>query len=299
MIRSLLILAFLQILCPSYAQKVIQQLNPATGGIQLSKDIGIAKIDSGYTLWLPDKDNARGLVVFIHSRSETDSREEIIDLALENKLGVLYANTDNPVEFFFDVDRLQEIEQYIEQAISLGKIPRDNLLFCGMSLEGTRALKLALFSQSVAAQFKLKPRAIAICDAPLDMVRFHKAMTMAMKINFNAIAANEGNWVSGYLESNLGGTPESQLQRYIEYSPYSYLVDDDPRLAVFDGIAVRAYTEPDINWWIETRRKDYYSMNAIDLAALINQLKINGNQEAELIITHGKGLKTRRHQTPA
>jgi hypothetical protein len=55
------------------------------------------------------------------------------------------------------------------------------------------------------------------------------------------------------------------------------------------GIAIRAYTEPDVNWWIETRRKDYYSMNSIDLAALINELKIFGNENSELIITNNKG----------
>ena len=57
------------------------------------------------------------------------------------------------------------------------------------------------------------------------------------------------------------------------------------------GIAIRTYTEPDVNWWIDTRRKDYYSMNAIDLAALVNELKIRGHQQAELIITQNKGYQ--------
>jgi hypothetical protein len=32
-------------------------------------------------------------------------------------------------------------------------------------------------------------------------------------------------------------------------------------------------------------------MNAIDLAALVNELKIRGNQQSELIITHNKGYQ--------
>ena len=36
-------------------------------------------------------------------------------------------------------------------------------------------------------------------------------------------------------------------------------------------MAVRLYTEPDVNWWIDNRRKDYYDLNSIDDAALINQ----------------------------
>ena len=37
-----------------------------------------------------------------------------------------------------------------------------------------------------------------------------------------------------------------------------------------------------MDWWIENRRKSYYDMNSIDLAALINQLRVLGNESAEL-----------------
>jgi hypothetical protein len=40
------------------------------------------------------------------------------------------------------------------------------------------------------------------------MVRFHKEMIKAKELNFNIITANEGAWVSGYLETNLGGAPK-------------------------------------------------------------------------------------------
>ncbi len=38
-----------------------------------------------------------------------------------------------------------------------------------------------------------------------------------------------------------------------------------------------------MNWWIDNRRKSYYAMNSLDQAGLINQLKILGNKDAELI----------------
>jgi hypothetical protein len=158
-----------------------------------------------------------------------------------------------------------------------------------MSLEGTRAMKQAMFTNDPDSKYKLKPKAIVICDSPLDMVRFHKEMVKAKKLNFNPVTANEGTWVSGYLESNLGGTPENKFHSYVEYSPYCYSDDSIKNFLNFEDIAIRAYTEPDVNWWIETRRKDYYSMNSIDLAALINELKIAGNENAELIITNNKG----------
>jgi hypothetical protein len=54
-------------------------------------------------------------------------------------------------------------------------------------------------------------------------------------------------------------------------------------------VNIRAYTEPDVQWWMKTRRKDYYGMNAIDLAGFINELNISGNPDAELIISQDKG----------
>lgn len=274
----------------SSAQRVFNYENNDAGEIFLTPEISIPKIHSGYTVWLPDSGQIKGLIVFTHSRRDTINSEFIINYATQNQLAVLYTTTENRLEFFFDDSKMLEIESYIEEVLNNYKIPKQNLLFCGMSLEGTRALKLTIFFQSQNSKFKLKPKAIAICDSPLDMVRFHKEMVKAKKLNFSAITANEGEWVSGYLESNLGGTPTENLDSYINYSPYCYIADGGKYLRMYKDIAILAYTEPDVKWWIETRRKDYYSMNAIDLAAFVNELKILGNENAELIITQDKGF---------
>ncbi|MEZ5040542.1 MAG: hypothetical protein R2828_11630 [Saprospiraceae bacterium] len=49
--------------------------------------------------------------------------------------------------------------------------------------------------------------------------------------------------------------------------------------------------ENDVQWWMENRGKDYYGMNAIDAAALINALRLQGNDKAELILTQNKGYR--------
>ena len=272
-----------------FAQRVINKEIPVNGEIFLTKSIAIPKIHKGYTVWLPEKEKINGLVVFIHGRRDTTQSDVLINYALSHQLAVMYATTDNRMEFFFEAEKMHEIESYIQEVLCNHAIPDTNMLYCGMSLEGTRVLRLTMFSQGRESKFRLKPKAIAICDAPLDMVRFHKSMVKAKELNFTDITANEGAWVSGYLESNLGGSPSDALTAYIDYSPFCYTSEENNNLQCFNDIAIRAYTEPDVNWWIETRGKDYYSMNSIDLAAMINQLKLNGNQSSELIITHNKG----------
>lgn len=270
-------------------QVVVNKSYPVAGEVVLADGIAIPKVAPGYTLWLPDEGPIRGLVVFTHPRRDTVQGDEFIDYALSQNLAVVYSTTDNRLEFFFAKERLQEIENYLQEVLEQYAIPKNNLLYCGMSLEGTRALKLAIYGTSEVSSYQLKPRAIAICDAPLDMVRFHREMVRAKEVAHTPVTANEGTWVSAYLEANLGGTPANSLDAYINYSPYCYLAGGGPHLPTFEGVAIRAYTEPDVQWWMETRRKDYYAMNAIDLAAFVNELTIHGHQEASLITTHDKG----------
>ncbi len=152
-----------------------------------------------------------------------------------------------------------------------------------------------LFCQQVIKKenlyFTLIPKAIAICDAPLDMVRFHKEGIKAKNLKFNKIAANEGAWITAHMERNLGAPPVENLDKYITYSPYCYVANGGENLKYFKNMPVRACTEPDITWWMKTRAKDYYGINAVDLAAFINELKLLGNDNAALMVTQDKGYR--------
>jgi len=272
------------------AQKVINVGYPSEGNIVLSKKMSVPKIKSGYTLWLP-KENSKGVVVFFDGNLDTVNKPPIIDLAFKDELAVLFVTTNNPVEFLFEELKMKELEGYVQEAITKYNIPKDNILYCGMSLAGTRALKLAAFSQTLQSTYKLMPKAIAICDAPLDMVRNYHECKKASDLNLNPVGASESEWVSSYIRSNLKGTPEEALSVYISYSPFCYTAENGGNARAFKNIYLRCYTEPDVNWWIENRGRDYYGMNAIDLAALVNQLKILGGKKAELITTTGKGFR--------
>ena len=123
-------------------------------------------------------------------------------------------------------------------------------------------------------------------EGALDMTRMWNAMRRAGEARFHPAAADEGRWVRYMLETNLGGTPGEVPDRYVSYSPYAHSAPDAGNAVHLRDVAVRAYHEPDVNWWIENRRKSYYDMNSIDLAALINTLRLHGNERAELITTH-------------
>ena len=279
---------------PAYRIVQSEQLN--SGVIAITPEIEIPETSSGYTLWLPETDPA-GLIVFQHWKGDTTEVPQMVRYALASQLAVVYISTSNRLEFFFEETHMAEVLIQLNEIIEAYSIPRNRLMYCGMSLEGTRALRLTEFGQENDLDIFLRPRAIALCDAPLDMIRFHREGRRAAELDFHPAASNEGYWVSEYLEANLGGTPDSSLERYIDYSPYTYGHSDETSMSEFSHISIRAYTEPDVHWWMAERGKDYYGMNSLDMAAFINAVRLMGNTEAELITTTDKGYfpDGRRH----
>lgn len=282
----------LSLLCvPNWGQTQVveQQIEAKQGLLQLAPNISVPYEDAGYTVVLPDDKTAKGLIVFFNS--DRDTINKIFHHALPHGIAVAYVTTGNRFEFFFEEERMQQIEDYIQQIISQYNIPKQNLLFCGMSLAGTRALKQAIFAKQDKSRYQLAPRAIAACDSPIDFIRFWQALERAKQLNHSPIAVNEATWVTAYMEKNLGGTPKDQTAAYLAFSPFSFSNLQTGNEERLKNIAVRAYTEPDVQWWMKNRGKSYYGMNAIDAAALINALQLLGNKEAELVLTDDKGYR--------
>jgi hypothetical protein len=157
-------------------------------------------------------------------------------------------------------------------------------------------MKFSLWCQQGKSPHGIKPRTLAIC-VPLDFHRFWQDSKKAIIYQTNPTSENEAEWVNYQLEEHLGGTPVQALEAYTRYSPYAKLWNINHNAQLLKGVATRAYTEPDVQWWITNRQKDYYGMNAMDAALLINDLKIVGHREAELITTSGEGYHPdgRRH----
>ncbi|MEZ4691942.1 MAG: hypothetical protein R3A12_18015, partial [Ignavibacteria bacterium] len=49
----------------SFSQKVINYEIEQTGEIFLTPDIEIPKVNNGYTIWLPEKEMVKGIIIFI------------------------------------------------------------------------------------------------------------------------------------------------------------------------------------------------------------------------------------------
>jgi hypothetical protein len=93
------------------------------------------------------------------------------------------------------------------------------------------------------------------------------------------------------LRSAMGGSPTQVRQAYRSRSPFLASERDGGNVRLLKNVPIRLYTESDVVWWIENIGCDYYTINAIDQAALVLQLRALGNTQAELITTTGKGFR--------
>jgi hypothetical protein len=234
----------------SMSQYVEQYREPAGKDISLTESIAIPAEEAGYTLILPDDTTAGGLIVFFNA--DRDTTNKLFRLAVSRNLGVMFVSTGNRLEFLFSDEPMLQIERYIHTVLTTHRLPESNLMYVGMSIAGTRSIKMALFGTSSSSHYRLIPRCIAVCDAPLDFVRFWHEMDAAKKLKATPITANEGEWVTGYLESNLHGTPATRLGTNLDYPPNSYTKADSAKLILLKNVLIRAYTEPDVKWWMKT-----------------------------------------------
>ncbi|MEO1259012.1 MAG: hypothetical protein AAFZ15_09440 [Bacteroidota bacterium] len=275
--------------------EVIQHAEPAEGRLTVLTDqISIPEEDAGYTLILPKNKKPKAVVVMFNSGRDTAHAGFEMRLytdAIKKEVACLYVTTGNRFEFLFEEKQFEKIDAYLQKAVSENGLPKEKMLFAGMSLAGTRAMKFGIWCQLGNSAFDLTPAAIAVCDAPLDMVRFWKQLTRSKTLKLNDISANEATWVTAVLEKNLGGTPFENISGYYDYSPYCHEMEKGGQAAILKNTPFRAYTEPDVQWWMDNRGNDFYSMNAMDAAAVVNQLNILGNENAELILTENKGYR--------
>ena len=107
---------------------------------------------------------------------------------------------------------------------------------------------------------------------------------------------DENNYFIKRIEKEVGTTPEKNRSAYFKFSPYSYQDTSQTAIQSLKTIPIRMYTEPDVQWQIENRSRSFYDMNSIDASAIINELRILGNKQAELIVTTGKGIRKSTQQ---
>jgi hypothetical protein len=191
--------------------------------------------------------------------------------------------------FGFDTATQASFLELLDYVTTKHKLTGKPFYVGGFSIGGTCALKYAQLALS--NNYSIKPSAVFAIDSPLDFERMYNSMQREMRSPGTAgYILEENNYMIGRFLKEFGGTPSEALSNYQKLSPYSFSDTTQQAIKPLVNLPIRLYTEPDVLWWLEDGL-DYYGMNAVDFAAVTNELRRLGNKKVTLITTTNKGYR--------
>ena len=304
-LKSILIILTVWVTFPMYGQQIIEAYGEAKNDSlrigELDTDF-LRYTEKGYTLALPDNGKVNGVLIFFEDAkfdNKNNSAKQIYSQSNEEGYAVLSVSTEIPLDFFFSDSSILDAHRTIEKAFQENKLPNSNVFLMGVGLSGHCVLKYVEFVKKINPSFTLDISGLVVCDAPLDWVRQYNEGKRDRRINFDEGAVWEGTFSNFVLEKNLGGTPITNLENYLEFSTYSYSDETNRHIQYFKEYPVRAYMEVAIEYWLEKKRKTTIDNNGPDMVGLIAQLKLAGNVKSDLIIFYPHDSKTEKKNTAA
>lgn len=244
-----------------------------------------------YYLKLIPKNEIKGAIVILPSGGETteDLIKQISIHKLAFKKGIA---TIIPSINWGTEDRNVEVNilnTIFNEVVKEHNIPKDNFILGGLSNGGM--ISLVYTQQSVKGKTFIKPKGVFGLDVPLDKAHLYEYCQREIKRNFSELGVGEAKWILNNYNKVYGGSPSQFPEKYIESSIYSNGVEKGGNAKYLKDIPIRMYTDLDVNWLLKERRRDLYDWNGTDIVAMINDLKLMGNKDANVIITMGKGIK--------
>ena len=271
----------------SFSQQPIEQYHDQKDSLQIGPDNFLPYNPKGYTLFLPGKNTLiRGVLISLDDQpfNKADSGAFIHPHATANGFAVLYVSTGVPLDLYFSTKTMIDTDSLILSVFSKYQLARNNIFFLGVNLSGHRALKYINYSKNKKGGTQLNIRGVVLCDGVLDWVRQWYEEAKAVRDNFAESSVFEGRLVTYLLEKNLGGNPKNNLQIYLEFSTYSYFDEEHKYFPNYKDLAVRAYTEPSTQYWMNVKGKSVFDTNFPDMVGFITELKLKGNKKGELVV---------------
>lgn len=246
-----------------------------------------------YYLKLVPKSQPIGAVVILPSGGETIQdllkQVELPNLANENNIITIIPSINWRTES--KAVEIELLNRIFEEVVNEHQVPKDNFIIGGLSNGGIISLTYAEASKKGKDNTFLVPKGVFGLDVPLDKAHMYEYCIREINRNFSEVGVNEAKWIMNNYKETYGGSPEEFPQRYIEASIYSNGIEKGGNAQYLKDIPIRMYTDLDVEWLINQRRRDLYDWNGSDIVAMINDLKLMGNQDANVIITMGKGVR--------
>ena len=188
------------------------------------------------------------------------------------------------------VPEIAFFDTIFKQVVNEHKVSKDNFIFCGLSNGAMISLTYGVKSVRDSSTY-LVPKGIIGLDPPLDLARFYRYFEREIERNFSDAGVDEAKWLKSVYEQVYGGSPDSVPMQYQQASVFTYGAEKGGNAQYLNDIGIRMYSDLNIDFLMNQRRRDLYDWNGTDIVAFVNQLQINGNKNAEVIISQNKGKR--------
>lgn len=225
-----------------------------------------------------------------------NNNAKLAELAHEN--GILLIIPSINYNLYLDETTMAFLNTTFEKAISKYQAPKDKIIVGGFSLGAMNAIRYVEISKENPDLTSIQPVGVYGIDPPLDWVRLYNSFLKTKELNFSEPAVNESTVYLEKLEKEFGGSPEKVPSVYIKNSMYSRTEKNGGNAKFLIDTPIRIYADPDIEWYLKERQRDLYDISVLNQSAMINQLQIMGNKNAELITALGKGFRANGMRQP-
>lgn len=242
-------------------------------------------------------DNQKGILVLFpgygHVSDDTKKEFNIIELATKNGFSVLYMSFNQHV--FLRDDEKTSLAKEMVSIFETNKLNFENIYIGGFSSGGN--ISLLLSDYLMKTKSKIQPKGVFIGDSPVDLLKIYQNCEKNIAKNFAEDTVEESKWIVADFNEKLG-SPKENIQKYEQYSPFTFQTGNVKNLSGLKNIKIRLYTEPDVAWWKNDSDQSYEEMNAYAIEKLSLELKKQGFSKVELIQTKNKGYRANGERHP-
>jgi hypothetical protein len=240
----------------------------------------------GYTLCLPgDGGNISGTVLILtDNKPNLSDTSNIIQPANARGLAALYISTGIPLDLYFSEKSLEYADSLAKEIFSKYHLPNRNIFLAGAMVDGHRALKYIEYCKKGKSRFHPAIKGVVLCESAIDWVRQWYECQKQVRDHLTLSGSFEGNFVTYLFAQYLKATPATNIQTFIDFSPYSYFDTKMEKPRLYQDLAIRAYTYADIRYWFSAQGKGIYDSNYPDMSGFINEQVLTGNKNASLVV---------------
>lgn len=236
-----------------------------------------------------------GVLVLLPSTGESpeevfSNNVKLTQMACDSGLMTIIPSINNHI--CLDTNVLDFLNGTFADAAKKYKAPKDKFVIGGLSLGGMLSLRYTEYAYDTSSHNTvIKPQAVFGADPPVDLSNLYYQFLRDVDRNFSPVAVAESKFYIEDMQKQFGGSPKQYPENYIKYSMFSQSEKYGGNAKFLKNVPVRIYCDPDVNWQMKNRHRDYYDMNAPDQTAMILQLQLMGNTKAEFINALGKGYR--------